>query len=131
MFVTPEEVMEVTPYVGITLENIKQAQFIIETFVGRSEAEITDPGDIRKIRRAVIYQTVYMRDNPNITFTQISVASVSRGDGLTVFRSGDFASPYIAPMALMSLGALSWRRSRTIKVGRLNYERRAPKWRED
>lgn len=118
MFVTAEEVMEVTPYSEITNEMVRQAQFIIETYIAREEVEVTDPQDIRKVRRAVIYQTVYMKDNPDITFNQISVSSVSRGDGLTVFRAGDWAAPFIAPMALMSLTGLSWRRSRTVKIGR-------------
>lgn len=131
MFVTPEEVMEVTPYTDVTVPQVRQAQFVIETFLGKTETEIDDPSDVARIRRAVIYQTVYMRDNPDITFNQIAVSSISRGDGLTVFRAGDFASPFVAPLALMSLHGLSWRRTRSIKIGRLHAEAPRIDWRRD
>lgn len=130
MFTTAAEVQEFTPY-EVTDEQVRHAQFIIETYVGRSESEIDHPRDQMKMRRAVIGQVVYMKDNPDISFNQISVASISRGDGMTVFRAGDFASPFIAPVALMALGGLSWMRSRSIKFGRIHQRPPALEWRRD
>lgn len=131
MFTTAEEVMNAVPYEGVTEDMVRHAQFIIETFVGRSESEIDNPRDQAKMRRAVIAQTVYMKDNPDISFNQISVSSISRGDGLTVFRAGDFASPFIAPVALMALGGLSWMRSRSVPFGRIHQRAPYRTWRED
>jgi hypothetical protein len=131
MFVTSQEVMDVTPYSGITNEDVRQAQFVIELYIGREEADITDPRDFTKIRRAVIAQTVYMKDNKDITFNQISVSSISRGDGMTVFRSGDFTAPFIAPLALMSLAGLSWRRSRSVAVSKIQHDRQPRDWRTE
>lgn len=131
MFTTAEEVMEVTPYADVSEDMVRHAQFIIETFVGRSESEIEHPRDQAKMRRAVIAQTVYMKDNPDISFNQISVSSISRGDGMTVFRAGDFASPFIAPVALMALGGLSWMRSRSVPFGRIHQRPPVYEWRRD
>ncbi len=132
MFVTAEQVNEVSPLSAtITVEDVRAAQFVIEVFVGRTENEITFPRDQIKMGRAVIAQAIYMKDKPDISFNQISVSTISRGDGLTTFRSGDFASPFIAPLALMSLGGLSWMRSRSITFGRLHQREPVYDWRKD
>jgi hypothetical protein len=118
MFTTPDEVMAVTPYTDVTTAQVMQAQFVIEVHVGRVESEITDSRDKEMLARAVIAQCVYMRDNPDVTFEQIAAQSISRGDGQTVFKAGDDAAPFIAPLALMACKHLSWKKSRSIAVGK-------------
>lgn len=115
MFITPEEVMEITPYEGITLEQVRQAQFVIELYVGHSEAEITSPRDKALLSSAVAAQTVYMMDNPDITFNQIKATTVSQGGRMTTF-AGDEA-PFIAPLAVLACKGLSWKKTRSVRVG--------------
>jgi hypothetical protein len=115
MFVTPEEVMEVTPYEDVTMTEVRQAQFVIEIHVGRMESEVDNGRDKGLLARAVIAQVVYMRDNPEITFEQIG-ASYRGVGGDQVNFSPD--SPFIAPLAVMAGKHLSWKQSRSIKIGR-------------
>lgn len=118
MFTTPQEVMTVTPYTEVTTAQVLAAQFVIEIFVGRVENEINAARDKEILARAVIAQTVYMRDNPDVTFEQIAATSISRGDGQTVFGS-DGAAPFIAPLAVLAVRNLSWKQSRSVKIGRM------------
>lgn len=117
MLTTPDEVMAVTPYTDVTTTQVMQAQFVIEIHVGRIESEITDSRDKEMLARAVIAQTVYMRDNSDVTFEQIAAQTITRGDGMTVF-SGDGLSPFIAPLAIMACKHVSWKKSRSITVGK-------------
>lgn len=116
MYTTPEEVMNVTPYTDVTMAEVRQAQFIIEIFTGRVESEVDRGRDKSLLARATMAQCVYMRDNPDITFQQIKVSAISRGDGGESFR--DDYSPFVAPLAAMACAGLSWLNSRSIRVGR-------------
>ena len=117
MFTTPEEVMEVTPYVDVTMTEVRQAEFVIEIHAGRMESEIDKARDKGLLSRAVIAQVVYMRDNPEVTFEQIQATYIGRGGQQTSFDArGD--APFIAPLAIMACKHLSWKQSRSIKVGK-------------
>lgn len=115
MFTTPEEVMEVTPYENVTIEQVRQAQYVIETYVGRTESQIDSPKDLSILARATVAQTVYMRDNPDITFNQIKATTISQGGRMTTFVGDD--SPFIAPLAVLACKSLSWKKSRSVTVG--------------
>jgi hypothetical protein len=114
MYVMPEEVMNVTGYTDVTTTQVLQAQFVIEIYTGRTESEVDVARDKELLARATAAQCVYMRDNTTITFEQISAASMSRGDGQTTFKED---APFIAPLAIMACKYLSWRNSRSIKIG--------------
>lgn len=116
MFTTAEEVMEKTPYTDVTVDQVRHAQLIVESFVGRSENEIEDSRDKGILARATIFQTIYMRDQPDISFNQIKFGSVSRGDTAESFR--DDYSPFVAPMAAMVCRNLSWLNTRSIQMGK-------------
>lgn len=116
MFITPTEVMAYTPYEDVTMEQVRQAQFIIELYVGRTEPEVDTPRDKALLARATAAQTVYMRDNPDIVFNQIKAQTVSQGGQMTVFDAKQDA-PFIAPLAEIACRGLSWKNSRSIKVG--------------
>lgn len=117
MLTTADEVMAVTPYTDVTTPQVLQAQFVIEVYTGRTEGEITDTRDKEMLARAVIAQTVYMRDNPDVTFEQIAAATISRGDGMTVFTNAGI-SPFVAPLAVLACTHVSWKKSRSIKIGK-------------
>lgn len=112
MYTTPEEVMDRTPYTDITMEQVRHAQLVIEAFTGRSESDIDDSRDLGILKRATIFQTVYMRETPDITFTQIKIGA---GEGVS-FR--DEYSPFIAPLAAMATGSLSWLNTRSVRMGK-------------
>lgn len=109
--------MAVTPYTDVTMTQVMQAQFVIEIYTGRIESEINDSRDKEMLARAVIAQCVYMRDNPDVTFEQIAAASITRGDGMTSFVA-DGVSPFLAPLAVMACKHLSWKKSRSYKIGK-------------
>lgn len=115
MFITPQEVMEVTPYEGITLEQVRQAQYVIELYVGHIEAEIDSPRDKALLARATAAQTVYMMDNPDITFNQVKASTISQGGRMTTFVGDD--APFIAPLAVLACKGLSWKKTRSVSVG--------------
>lgn len=115
MYITPEEVMRVTPYEDVTIAQVQMAQFIMEAFTGRLESEVDSPRDKALLARAVAFQTVYMRENPDISFNQMKVGSQNRGDSSLTFR--DEYSPFVAPMAAMACNHLTWWNSRSIRVG--------------
>lgn len=116
MFVTPDEVMAATPYTDVTIEQVRQAQFVIELYIGRTESDVTSARDKMLLSRATAAQTVYMRDNPDIIFNQVKAITVSQGGNMTVFDK-DGEAPFIAPLAILACKGLSWRGSRSVKVG--------------
>lgn len=115
MFVTAQEVMDVTPYDNVTLDQVRQAQYVIELYVGHVESEIDSPRDRAMLARAVVAQTVYMRDNPDITFNQIKASTISQGGRMTTFVGDD--APFIAPLAVLACKGLSWKKTRSVSVG--------------
>lgn len=123
MFVTPQEVMAATPYKDVTIEQVRQAQFVIELYIGRTESDVTSARDKMLLSRATAAQTVYMRDNPDITFNQIKATSISQGGQMTVF-SNDGESPFIAPLAVLACKGLSWKGSRSVRIGAI--QQRSP-----
>jgi hypothetical protein len=114
MYVMPVDVMNVTGYADVTTAQVLQAQFVIEIYTGRTEAEVDGSRDKDLLARATTAQCVYMRENPQVTFEQVAAASMSRGDGQTTFKDD---SPFIAPLAIMACKHLSWKNSRSIKIG--------------
>jgi hypothetical protein len=117
MYTTPDEVMAVTPYTDVTMAEVKQAQFVVEVYTGRMESEINGSRDKGLLARATIAQCVYMRENPTVTFEQIGVNTIQRGDGMTVFNA-DGVSPFVAPLAVMACKHLSWKKSRSYRIGK-------------
>lgn len=128
MFVTIEET---TKYTGQTVTNddIFMAQALIEAFIGRIEAQVDDATDKENLAKATAYQAVYMKDNADTVFKQVDVASVSNFGSNITFREG--SSPYISSIAKFALRNLSWRGTRTVKVGKTIQPRTYPHWTRD
>jgi hypothetical protein len=114
MYVMPEDVMASTGYADVTTQQVLQAQLVIEIYTGRSESEVDNARDKEILARATAAQCVYMRDNISVAFEQVAADSMSRGDGQTTFRDD---APFIAPLAVMACKHLSWKNSRSIKIG--------------
>lgn len=117
MFIMPQEVMDLTPYTDVTIEEVKQAQFVIEIFVGRTESEVDGARDKSILARAVAAQTVYMRENKEVVFEQAEVTMINQGGQLVMFDKNSNA-PFIAPLAIRACKKLSWFGSRSVSVSR-------------
>lgn len=124
MFVTPERVMRITGYENITLQDVATAQNMLEAYLGRMEARITDADDLEIMAKATAYQTVYIKADDNHVFEQARVEQIQQDSSAISYRTNDWESPFIAPLAAMAMRHLSWRRSHGITTGRGRNARR-------
>jgi hypothetical protein len=99
---------------------IARAQAVIGTVTGRDLDADPLPGywsrDLRLLKRAVIWQTAYLDDNPHVLSQLGGVVSASTNGNSLSFGPGGAADTLLAPLAAMSLRRLSWRRSRAIPL---------------
>lgn len=118
MFVTTAQVKTIT---GKTVNAglIERSQYVMEAYVGKFEADITDTKDLEILKRATAYQAAYMLNNEDIVFEQMSVSSTMQGEASTTFKNGDKISPFIAPMAAMICDKLSFIRARSVYTGKM------------
>lgn len=115
MFVTVEQTKQTTG-IDVTEQAIAIAQMIIESYVGRIEANISDAADLMLLGRATAYQAVYMRENLDTVFEQIDVKSQTGFGSSVAFRDNP-VSPWLAPLAIIACQGLSWKRMRSVRVG--------------
>lgn len=129
MFCTQEEVEEMTGYEVSGLEVIR-AQTIIESFMGKTEGDVSNPHDRVILARATAYQAAYMQENYDAVFKQVPLSQLTSNGSVMTFKAGDNTSPFIAPLAVIAMTNLSWRKSRTVKTGRIIPRRQIRDWRE-
>jgi hypothetical protein len=118
MFANTNDVKNITGKI-VNNQLVTRAQYVIEAFVGKFEADITNTKDIELLKRAVAYQCAYMNDNEDIVYEQMAVSTTGQNDAYTTFRNGDKSSPWIAPLAIMVCEKLSFVKSRSIKTGKV------------
>ena len=132
MFVTPERVNRITGYENITLQDIAIAQSMLEANCGRTEARINDGDDKEIMAKATAYQTVYLKADPLKVFEQARVDQIQQDSAAVSYKPGDYDSPFIAPLAIMAMRNLSWKRSRGVRFGRgHNFGRGTYDWKKD
>ena len=127
MFTTITEVKTITGKI-VKSDLIQRAQYVIESYIGKFEASITDTKDLQILKRATAYQSAYMLNNEDIVFEQMAVSTTMQNDASTTFKSGDSVSPFIAPMAVMVCSKLSFVKSRSIKTGPIQSTVTYPGW---
>lgn len=117
MFTNVSEVKGIT---GIDVDNqdIIRAQHIVEAFIGRNESEITGADDVALMAKAVAFQAVYMKTNYETVYEQAGLVQFGQMDSQMTLDT-NMAAPYMAPLAVLTLRNLSWRRSRSVKTGRM------------
>lgn len=116
MFTTIEHTAQLT---GYTVDNdlLAMAQGVLETYIGKVEAEIEDAVDKALLANATAYQAAYMQENYSTVFGQVPITrSTVMGASVAL---ADSSSPYIAGLARMACSKLSWRRSRSVHTGPL------------
>lgn len=115
MFTTILETEELTGYV-LPLASLVRAQGIIESYIGRTEADVDVPQDFEMLGRAVAYQAAYMEhDLPRIFGQARTQQLLQYGNMVSYFDDG--VSPFVAPLAVLACRRLSWRRMRSIRTG--------------
>lgn len=115
MFTTTEQVKELTGY-EVPQETVIMAQAIVESFVGRVEAEVIDANDMMLLGRATAYQSAYMFQDESKIFEQIAAEQVMNyGNMVTFAKNG--VSPWIAPLAVIACQRLTWKRIRSVRTG--------------
>lgn len=127
MFTTTTQVKTITGKI-VNAALIERAQYAIEAYIGKFEADVTDTNDLEILKRAVAYQSAYMLNNEDIVFEQMAVSTTGQNDAYTTFKQGDSVSPFIAPMAVMVCSKLSFVKSRSIKTGRIAQSLTYPDW---
>jgi hypothetical protein len=127
MFTTTTQVKTITGKI-VNAGLIERAQYAIEAYVGKFEANVTDTSDLEILKRATAYQSAYMLNNEDIVFEQMAVSTTGQNDAYTTFKNGDTTSPFIAPMAIMMCSKLSFMRSRSIYTGRIASSVPYPDW---
>ncbi len=112
----------------VTEAQISTAQAVIETMCGYDLSDtVTADGtarkaslyrrDLRLLRQAVIWQAAYVKANPDI-FTRAGNLKSAQANGVAVsWGPGGSAGSILSPLASMSLQRLSWRRSRSQRLG--------------
>jgi hypothetical protein len=74
--------------------------------------------DIEILKRAVAYQSAYMENNEDIVYEQMAVSTTGQNDAYTTFRNNDTNSPWIAPLAVIVCGKLSFMKARSVYTGK-------------
>ncbi|NDB90868.1 MAG: hypothetical protein EB166_08685, partial [Thaumarchaeota archaeon] len=98
---------------------VERAQYAIEAYVGKFEADIEDTRDLEILKRATAYQAAYMLNNEDVVFEQMAVSTTGQNDAYTTFKPGDKTAPFIAPMAIMMCDKLSFMRARSVYTGKM------------
>lgn len=127
MFADTNDVKDITGKIASN-QLVTRAQYVIESYIGKLEDEVTDTKDLELLKRAVAYQTAYMLNNEDLVYEQMSVSTTTQGDASTTFKATDSVSPWIAPMAVMSCNMLSFIKTRSIKTGKISPKITYPDW---
>lgn len=113
---------DVTTYTGLnaTAAQVEQAQAIIEIFADTTEdasnAGNISPKNLRLLKLAVAYQAAWITQHPD-AFTNIDLTQVQQ-DGVVATMQHNNAL-VLAPMAKRCIDRLSWRRTRSLRIGRM------------
>jgi hypothetical protein len=118
MFVTTAQVKTITNKI-VNAALVERAQYAIEAYVGKFEADVEDARDLEILKRATAYQAAYMLNNEDIVFEQMAVSTTMQNEASTTFKAGDKVSPFIAPMAVMMCDKLSFMRARSVYTGKV------------
>jgi hypothetical protein len=113
-------VNSVKEYTGIDvdLELIKRAQAIVEIFIGKDEIDVQNPSDLLLLDKMTSYQAVYMLENEDIVYKQIASLTIGSGDSAQPINT-QMSSPWMAPLAVLAARGLSFKRSRSIRTGKI------------
>lgn len=124
MLATLDEVQQVTG-AAVTEAQLATAQAIVSVFAGIDldpARDLTAAGylarDRRLLKAAVIWQAVYVKAHPDaVQQAGNLVAASANGVSVSYDETGS-SGAILSPLAKLSLGRLSWRKSRAVSVVR-------------
>jgi len=123
-------VQDVATYTGATATDpqIAQAQAMVELFADTTE-DASDAGlistkNLRLLRMAVSYQAAWMQVHPDL-FTHHDAQSVQQDS--VAYTPPHANASLLAPLAKRCIDRLSWRRTRSLRVGPMAGGRRIPR----
>lgn len=117
MFTTIEQVKAMTGY-DVTTDAVFKSQVILETVLGKVEAEISDANDLAILGRATAFQCAYMANNYDKVYEQVAFTYKGQSDA-ALNPDTSLMAPFLSPFAVFAMRRLSWVRSRSVKVGSL------------
>jgi hypothetical protein len=119
---TPAEVMTITRR-QVAQDVVDSAQAIIELHVDRTEDDTPEISarDLRWLKQAVAWQAAWLPDQPGFTSRSV-VTNVSQESQSTTFAHEQ--AVVLAPLAIVAIRKLSWRKSRTLLAQPLSREDR-------
>src|ERR1044072_2565408 len=129
MYTTVEQVKELSGY-DVTEDKIYQAQAIVEAFSGRYECDVKLAKDREVLGKSTAYQAAYMVENYETIFQQVAITSLAAPD-MTMTFDITLGSPYLAPLAVITLRGLSDRGPKTVKIGSVFGVPRQTDWSRD
>lgn len=103
----------------VSLDTLRVAQGIIELAADRTYEDTPriKRRDLIRLQRAVAYQAKWLHEDPErLADAHVESERVGPGSGVQVTHRPDPASLVVAPLAMMALRRLSWKRSGTINV---------------
>jgi hypothetical protein len=115
MFTTTERISEVTG-VFVEKETLYTAQWMIEAYIGKTEAEIDDAGDRALLERALTFQTIYVNGQAIEFLEQVAVKSTTLGESQMVMNL-ELMAPYMSPFAVLLCKRVSWMGTRSVHTG--------------
>ncbi len=119
-WVTPARVLQITRQT-VTQADIDSATFVISALTGRDLEDPTVFGssDQRNLGFAIAWQSAWMLANPTI-MTDVLATSKAVGDvSISYDTASSGGTPWLAPLARISLNKMSWRGSKTVLLSRL------------
>lgn len=115
MFTTREAVFERTG-VEVDQTTLATAQLMIESYIGKSEGDVTDAGDIALLGNAVIFQSVYINGQTLDIMEQVALKSTTIGETSTAMNT-DMMAPFLSPWSVMLCRNLTWMGTRSVHTG--------------
>lgn len=129
MFTTTEQVTSLTGKT-VTLELIRRAQGLIESYTGLPEQLVENKKDLVILGRMTAYQAAYMLDNEAVVWEQIGTTAAGSGESVITFRE-DLDSPFMSPLAVIAGRKLSTKKTRSVHTGRVFQYSPVDKWKKD
>jgi hypothetical protein len=117
MFTTVNNVKQYTNQ-DVAIDLVSRAQALIEIFIGKSEIDIENVNDLMILDKMTAYQAAYMSENEDIIYKQIASLSVGSGDSSQNYDT-KMSAPFIAPLAVLASKGLTFKRSRSLKTGKI------------
>ena len=117
MFTTVNNVKQYTNQ-DVAIDLVSRAHTLIEIFIGKSEIDIENVNDLMILDKMTAYQAAYMAENEDIIYKQIASLSVGTGDSSQNYDT-KMSSPFIAPLAVLASKGLTFKRSRSLKTGKI------------